>query len=205
EYAQKANEKIEALLAASNGYQGTYVPRSPGRPAGSILRAFLPMLVCLVSIPGRPLLIAVSMLASSNPPPVPTASPNGSTDVQLPRVLGLFDSVLLVVGGIIGSGVFFKAQVLAKGGLGSFAPILGAWVAVGLHTLFGTLAIAELAAMLPNAGGPYVYLKEAYGRLVGFLWGWTEFWIIRTAGLATLACATAISLNERLPAAGRLE
>jgi APA family basic amino acid/polyamine antiporter len=145
------------------------------------------------------------MLPSSKHPPDPTPSSNGIGDVQLPRVLGLYDAVLLVVGGIIGSGVFFKAQVLAKGGLGSFAPILGAWVAVGLHTLFGTLAIAELAAMLPNAGGPYVYLKEAYGRLVGFLWGWTEFWIIRTAGLAALACATVISLNEVLPAAGRLE
>jgi amino acid transporter len=92
-------------------------------------------------------------------------------DAQLPRVLGLFDAVLLVVGGIIGSGIFFKAKVLAEGELHSFGPIIGAWVVVGLHTLFGTLALAELAAMLPHSGGPYVYLREAYGRLVGFLWG----------------------------------
>ena len=75
---------------------------------------------------------------------------------ELPRVLGLFDAVLLVIGGIIGSGIFFKAQVLAAGGLQSFGPIIGAWVAVGVHTLCGTLALAELAAMLPRAGGPYV-------------------------------------------------
>jgi APA family basic amino acid/polyamine antiporter len=126
-------------------------------------------------------------------------------DAQLPRVLGLFDAVLLVVGGIIGSGIFFKAKVLAEGGLHSFGPIIGVWVAVGVHTLFGTLALAELAAMLPHAGGPYVYLREAYGRLVGFLWGWTEFWIIRTASIAALACATVISLNEVLPAGEKLE
>ena len=124
---------------------------------------------------------------------------------ELPRVLGLFDAVLLVIGGIIGSGIFFKAQVLAAGGLQSFGPIIGAWVAVGVHTLCGTLALAELAAMLPRAGGPYVYLREAYGKPVGFLWGWTEFWIIRTASLAALACATVISLNEVLPAGTKLD
>src|SRR5258708_2670979 len=126
-------------------------------------------------------------------------------DSQLPRVLGLFDAVLLVVGGIIGSGIFFKAKVLAEGELHSFGPIIGAWIVVGVHTLFGTLALAELAAMLPHAGGPYVYLREAYGRLVGFLWGWTEFWIIRTASLAALACATIISLNEVLPAGANFD
>jgi APA family basic amino acid/polyamine antiporter len=120
-------------------------------------------------------------------------------------VLGLFDAVLLVVGGIIGSGIFFKAKVLAEGELHSFGPIIGAWIAIGVHTWFGTLALAELAAMLPHAGGPYVYLREAYGRLVGFLWGWTEFWIIRTASIAALACATIISLNEVLPAGEKLD
>ncbi|MBI3862249.1 MAG: amino acid permease [Planctomycetia bacterium] len=122
----------------------------------------------------------------------------------LPRVLGLFDAVLLVVGGIIGSGIFFKAKVLAAGDLHSFGPIIAAWIAVGVHTLCGSLAIAELAAMLPHAGGPYVYLREAFGRPVGFLWGWTEFWIIRTASIAALACATVISLNEVLPSSARL-
>src|SRR5262245_2260773 len=139
-------------------------------------------------------------------------SPDGRPDVPapaaeatLPRVLGLFDAVLLVVGGIIGSGVFFKAKVLAESDLHSFGPIIGAWIAIGVHTLCGTLALAELAAMLPHAGGPYVYLREAYGRWVGFLWGWSEFWIIRTASLGALACATVISLNEVLPVDVKLQ
>src|SRR6516225_2848544 len=134
----------------------------------------------------------------------PSDSTDAAAESTLPRVLGLFDAVMLVVGGIIGSGVFFKAKVLAAGGL-CFGPIIGAWIAIGVHTLCGTLALAELAAMLPEAGGPYVYLKEAYGRLVGFLWGWSEFWIIRTASLGALACATVISLNEVLPADGKLD
>jgi len=132
----------------------------------------------------------------------PASSRSGA---ELLRVLGLFDAVLLVIGGIIGSGIFFKAKVLAAGDLHSFGPIIGAWMAVGVHTLCGTLALAELAAMLPHAGGPYVYLREAYGRAVGFLWGWTEFWIIRTASLGALACATVISLNEVLPAGESLD
>jgi APA family basic amino acid/polyamine antiporter len=131
--------------------------------------------------------------------------PGRPSNVELPRVLGLFDAVLLVIGGIVGSGIFFKAQVLAAGELNSFGPIIGAWVAVGVHTLCGTLALAELAAMLPHAGGPYIYLREAYGKVVGFLWGWTEFWIIRTASLGALACATVISLNEVLPDGERLD
>lgn len=137
-------------------------------------------------------------MSVQTPPSAPAA------DAPLPRVLGLFDAVMLVVGGIIGSGVFFKAKVLAEGGL-HFGPIMVAWIAIGVHTLCGTLALAELAAMLPQAGGPYNYLKEAYGRLVGFLWGWTEFWIIRTASLGALTCATVISLNEILPSSLRLE
>ena len=141
------------------------------------------------------------------PPPDGLSDPctPAAADAQLPRVLGLFDAVLLVVGGIIGSGVFFKAKVLAANPVLGVGTIVGAWFVAGVHTLFGTLAIAELAAMLPHAGGPYVYLREAYGRLAGFLWGWTEFWIIRTASLAALACATVMSLNEVLPATGRLE
>src|SRR5262249_4760076 len=67
------------------------------------------------------------------------------------------------------------------------------------------LAMAELAAMLPQAGGPYVYLREAYGRLIAFLWGWSEFWIVRTASIGALACATVIYLNEALPRDGRLD
>jgi APA family basic amino acid/polyamine antiporter len=74
------------------------------------------------------------------------------------------------------------------------------WAGMGVVTLCGCLALAELAAMLPHAGGPYVYLREAYGRMWAFLWGWTEFWIVRTGSLGALACATVIYGNSLLEA-----
>lgn len=116
----------------------------------------------------------------------------------LPRVLGPFDAVAVVVGSIIGSGVFLKASKVAAE-LHSFGPIVSVWIVVGVLTLCGALALAELAAMLPHAGGPYVYLREAFGPLPAFLWGWTEFWIIRTGSIGALACATVIYLNELVP------
>jgi amino acid transporter len=75
---------------------------------------------------------------------------------------------------------------------------MGAWVLVGLLALLGALAIAEVAVLFPRAGGNYVFLREAYGRLAGFLWGWVEFWIIRSASLAALATIFTESLNDVL-------
>lgn len=128
---------------------------------------------------------------------------------RLPRVLTLFDAATIVVGSIIGSGVFLKASTIARSlpvtefwpGAGQYPAIwaiLSLWVLVGIVTVCGALALAELAALLPQAGGPYVYLREAYGRLPAFLWGWTEFWVIRTGSLGALTCATVISLNRFL-------
>src|SRR5687767_11220880 len=124
----------------------------------------------------------------------PVRPPDPSTVEVLPRVLGPFDAVTIVVGSIIGSGVFLKASVIARdlGTEHGFGPVILVWIVMGLVTLCGSLALAELAAMLPQAGGPYVYLREAYGRLWAFLWGWTEFWIVRTGSLGALACATVI-------------
>jgi basic amino acid/polyamine antiporter, APA family len=116
----------------------------------------------------------------------------------LPRVLGPLDAVAIVVGSIIGSGIFLKAGQVAKG-LNSFGLVIAVWVVVGIVTLFGSLSLAELAAMMPHAGGPYVYLRAAYGRLVAFLWCWAEFWIIRTGSVGALACATAIYLDAIIP------
>ena len=129
-----------------------------------------------------------------------TPDPNSAEIVVLPRVLGAWDAVAIVVGSIIGSGVFLKATYIAKN-LGvdyGFGPTILVWIVMGLVTLCGSLALAELAAMLPHAGGPYVYLREAYGRLWAFLWGWTEFWIVRTGSLGALACATVIYGNSLL-------
>ena len=118
----------------------------------------------------------------------------------LPRVLGPFDAITIVVGSIIGSGIFLKASRIAEdlGQQHGFGPIILVWAVVGFVTLCGSLALSELAAMLPHAGGPYVYLREAYGRLWAFLWGWTEFWIVRTGSLGALACATVIYGNSFL-------
>lgn len=126
---------------------------------------------------------------------------------SLPRVLGPFDATMVVVGSVIGSGIFAKPATVATD-LPYFGPIIAIWIAVGLVTLCGCLALAELGAMLPQAGGPYVYLREAYGRLPAFLWGWTEFWIIRTGSIGALATGTAINVNvlcdDRLGHTGQL-
>lgn len=114
--------------------------------------------------------------------------------VVLPRVLGPFDACMVVVGSVIGTGIFLKPATVA-GQLPYFGLIIAIWVFVGFITLCGCLALAELGAMLPQAGGPYVYLREAYGRLPAFLWGWTEFWIVRTGSIGALATGTAINVN----------
>ncbi len=121
---------------------------------------------------------------------------NGGPD-RLPQVLGLFDATMIVVGSIIGSGIFLKVSSvdseLAKYG---FLTIMGTWLFVGIITLCGSLALAELGAMFPQAGGPYLYIREAFGRLPAFLWGWTEFWVVRTGSVGALACATVLYFNE---------
>ena len=119
---------------------------------------------------------------------------------RLPRVLGLFDATMIVVGSIIGSGIFLKISAVdtALEPYGFFA-IMGTWIFVGIITLFGALALAELGAMFPHAGGPYLYIREAYGRLPAFLWGWTEFWVVRTGSVGALACATVLYFNELVP------
>jgi len=124
-------------------------------------------------------------------------APIPGTPQQLPRVLGLWDGVAMVVGSIIGSGIFLKVSNVDKAvGDFGFGPIIGVWIVVGLVTLCGSLALAELAAMFPHAGGPYLYMREAYGRLPAFLWGWTEFWIVRPCSVGALSCATALYLGQ---------
>ncbi|MGD9647204.1 MAG: APC family permease, partial [Pirellulales bacterium] len=106
----------------------------------------------------------------------------------------LVTAVALVIGQVIGSGVFYKPSIIAQSTGGFVGLILFLWVACGMVNLCGALAIAELGAMLPHAGGNYVYLREAYGRMPAFLWGWAEFWVIRSGAIAALGTAMAISL-----------
>ncbi|MEI6539365.1 MAG: amino acid permease [Planctomycetota bacterium] len=119
---------------------------------------------------------------------------------QLPRVLGLFDATMIVVGSIIGSGIFLKVSAVdsALESYG-FIAIMGIWLFVGIITLCGSLALAELGAMFPHAGGPYLYIREAFGKLPAFLWGWTEFWVVRTGSIGALACATVLYFNHVFP------
>jgi APA family basic amino acid/polyamine antiporter len=112
--------------------------------------------------------------------------PHRSTQNELARVLGPVAATAVVVGSVIGSGIFLKAPVIAQS-LGRSDLILGVWVGCGVISMLGALASAELGAMLPQAGGPYVYLRAAYGPLTAFLWGWVEFWVARTGSTAALA------------------
>lgn len=130
----------------------------------------------------------------------PAGDASEPTHEPLPRVLGLFDSITVVVGSMIGSGIFLKVGNVDKALAGwGFLPILAVWIFVGLITLCGSLALAELGAMFPHAGGPYLYLRAAFGKQVAFLWGWIEFWVVRTGSVGALACATAIYLDQIVP------
>ncbi len=105
----------------------------------------------------------------------------------------------VVVGTTIGSGVFKKAQKVAEN-VPDFNWAATAWILVGVLALLGGLTIAEVASLYPRAGGCYVFLREAYGRLAGFLWGWVDFWIIRSASIAALATIFSESLYDALRA-----
>lgn len=121
------------------------------------------------------------------------ASPPDTTTgagATLPRVLGLTSAYCVVVGSVIGSGIFMVPSQVARD-VPSIVPIVLVWIIGGVFSTFGALTLAELGAMLPQAGGPYVYLREAYGRLPAFLFGWSEFLINRTGSMATLATAFA--------------
>jgi len=123
-------------------------------------------------------------------------NPTNST-TALPRVLGLWVAAAVVVGTVIGSGVFKKGQKVAEN-IPEFGLAMSAWVLVGVVTLFGALVLAEIAVLFPKAGGNYQFLKEGYGRLFGFLWGWVEFWIIRPASIAALATIFTEGLHDVL-------
>ncbi len=114
-----------------------------------------------------------------------SSEPGTPTPPSLLRALGPGMAMAVVVGNVIGSGIYFKPGGIAKDA-GDFGVILTAWVVGGLICLMGSLCIAELGAMLPHAGGLYVYLREAYGRPVAFLYGWTDFLFSRPASIGAL-------------------
>jgi APA family basic amino acid/polyamine antiporter len=127
-----------------------------------------------------------------------TAVPAGPA---LVRGLGLLDATLLIVGSVIGSGIFFAPSIMA-GYLQSPGLMLGLWVTGGLLTLAGALSYAELAAAMPRAGGQYVFLSEAFSPLFGFLYGWTLLAAINTGFVAAVAVAFAKTLGFFVPGVG---
>ncbi len=110
------------------------------------------------------------------------------------RGLGLIAAIAVVVADVIGTGVFLKARVMTCN-VGTPGMVIAVWVVGGLLSLAGALVYSELAAMMPHAGGEYVFIREAYGRLWGFLYGWTRFFVASAGGLAGLAAGFAIFLN----------
>jgi amino acid transporter len=121
---------------------------------------------------------------------------------KLAPVLGPVSAFAIVVGLVIGSGIFIKPAAIAKDTGGNVGLILFLWLACGLVNLCGALAMAELSSMMPHAGGTYVFLREAYGRLWSFLWVWGEFWVIRSGSIAALGAAITISLRQLLESNG---
>jgi APA family basic amino acid/polyamine antiporter len=115
--------------------------------------------------------------------------------------LGLFDATMLVAGSMIGSGIFLVSSDIARD-VGSSGWLMLVWLVTGLLTVLGALSYAELAAMMPHAGGQYVYLRESYGPLWGFLYGWTLFLVIQTGTIAAVAVSFAKFLGVFFPALG---
>ncbi len=120
---------------------------------------------------------------------------NISSEQSLVRGLGLVAAFSIVVGNVIGQGVFLKTRVMTCN-VGEPSTVIFVWVAAGLLSLAGALTYAELAAMMPRAGGEYVFVREAYGRATGFLYGWMQFFIAKTGSQAALGVGFAIFLNQ---------
>lgn len=133
------------------------------------------------------------MSGSPQPSPLP-----GAPRAELVRELGLADCVLLVLGAIIGSGIFLTPGGIART-TQSTAAVFFVWILGGVLTFCGALSYAELGAAYPRAGGIYVFLREAYGRATAFLFGWSVFFVMVAGSIATLASAFAIYLSYLVP------
>ena len=118
---------------------------------------------------------------------------------QLVRSLGLLDATMIVIGSMIGSGIFIVSAETSRL-IGAPGWLLLTWVVAGLLTITGAICCAELATMMPRAGGVYVFLREAYGPALGFLFGWTLFLVVQTGTIAAVAIAFARFLGVFVPA-----
>lgn len=118
----------------------------------------------------------------------PISNDSATTEDTSKKPLGLMDATFLVAGSMIGSGIFLVTSDMARD-LGSSGWLLVTWLLTGVITLFGALSYGELAAMFPKAGGQFVYIKEAWGKLPSFLYGWTVFTVIQTGVIAAVGVA----------------
>jgi APA family basic amino acid/polyamine antiporter len=135
------------------------------------------------------------------PRPHEGPTPADPTVPHFQQRLGLFDATMLVAGSMIGSGIFIVSAEIARD-VGSSGWLLLVWAITGVMTIIGALSYAELAAMMPYAGGQYVYLREAYSPLWGFLYGWTLFLVIQTGTIAAVAVSFAKFLGVFVPKLG---
>lgn len=131
---------------------------------------------------------------------MPKSSEGLAADVgsDLPRRLGLIDALSIVIGITIGGGIFLVPNLVAQE-LKSAGAIIAVWVFAGVISFFGALACAELGCAIPATGGQYVYLREAYGPMIGFLCGWSMFTVARTAQVAWLAVTLALYVSYFVP------
>ncbi len=135
----------------------------------------------------------MNLVKPATAPPVAAAE-----QPQLLRALGLWETTAIVMGIMIGSAIFIvPAEVTRE--VGSERAALGGWIISGILSLFGALSFAELASMFPQAGGQYVYLREAYGHLVSFLCGWTFFLAVQSGGISTVAVGFGQYLADFFP------
>ena len=125
-------------------------------------------------------------------------APIVTLDTGFHRGLGLYDSTMVVIGSMIGSGIFIVSADMARN-LGSAGWLLAAWMLTGALTIVGALSYGELAAMMPRAGGQYVYLREAFSPVCGFLYGWTLFLVIQTGTIAAVAVGFARYFGVLVP------
>ncbi len=127
--------------------------------------------------------------------------PSSYAGPSLQRALGQWSAVSIVVGTVIGSGVFLVPSRMIQY-VGSVRALFAVWIVGGLLSLFGALTYAELAAAMPEAGGEYVYLRAAYGPFWGYLYGWTQFWVAKSGSIATLAAGFYTYLTLFYPVLG---
>lgn len=119
--------------------------------------------------------------------------------VELQRALGVWAATSIVIGTVIGSGIFLVPSEMVRA-VGSPGMVFVVWIAGALLSLFGALTYSELAAALPEAGGEYAYLREAYGPFFGFLYGWTQTLVAKSASVATIATGFYLYFSNFVPA-----